>query len=232
VLLQQNNNAACVQEVIRGPKTTTLRAFSRHSRCQKQRRMRSVVIGGLKINAACFQVVIRDPKYNAACVQEVIEVPKKQCVRSRKVIRDPKKQSCVPSGNNWTSQQTKMRAFRSSFEVPKNQTCMSSARHSRSQKERPSCEPTNRRLETEIPKRRARNRRPGIQISPPVPQILSPAATPAGDSWICESRSSWPIKLYDRWQSLSSQVACSVQPRGIVRKLNHDVWIAFTGSLF
>jgi len=52
VLLQQNNNAACVQEVIRGPKKTTLRAFRRHSRSQKQRRMRSVVIGGLEINAA------------------------------------------------------------------------------------------------------------------------------------------------------------------------------------
>ncbi len=76
VLLQQNNNAACVQEVIRGPETTTLRAFSRHSRSQKQRHMRSVVIGGLKINAACFQVVIRDPKDNATCVQQVVEVPK------------------------------------------------------------------------------------------------------------------------------------------------------------
>lgn len=99
-------------------------------------------------------------------------------------------------------------AFRSSFEVPKNQSCMSSARrHSRSPKERPSGRAhTNRRLETEIPKNDE-----GPEIDVPESrsrhlcrrfyQQLAPQPAIPG---FCESWSSWPIKLYDRWQSLSS----------------------------
>jgi len=93
-------------------KTTTLPAFRKSFEVlKKQRYVRSVVIRGLKNNAACVQSsleasksTLRDfrssfqiPKTTLlACVQEVIEVPKKQCVRSRKVIRDPKKNAtCV-----------------------------------------------------------------------------------------------------------------------------------------
>jgi len=96
VLLQQNNNAACVQEVIRGPKKTKLTCVQSSFEVSKT-------------TPRAFQVVIRDPKDNAACVQEIIEVPKKTTLRAfkKKLIRDPqKKQRRVPSGNNWTSQQT------------------------------------------------------------------------------------------------------------------------------
>ncbi len=144
-------------------------------------------------------------------------------MRSRKLIRDPQKNNArVPSGNYWTSQQTTNECVSGRHSrSPKNQSCMSSAR--------PSFEVAKRKALGRAHKSTSRNNRSRHLCHRFYCQLATPAA---GDSWLCESRSSWPIKLYDRWQSLSSQVACSVQPRGIVRKINHDVWIAFTGSLF
>jgi hypothetical protein len=141
--------------------------------------MRAVVIGGLKMNAACFQVVIRDPKDNAALRSGSNWSPKKTTLRAFKKTKFE-----IPKENNAACLQEiigrpnkqQMHAFRSSFEVPKKPNLHEFSSSSfevakRKALGRRAHKSTARNWDSQT------NRRPGIQISPPVPQILSPAGT-------------------------------------------------------